>query len=237
MSRNILLLLLIFISCSQHAIAQTDYYYYKGQKIPLILNEDKVVVSIPKDCDKASERILSNVHAQNMINDEVFGIYVISRSDFEKLTSLDFWEEDSKSVILTSSYFTANNEELYSTPYLTVKLKKEDDKDLLLLYAERYGLEIVRQDSFMLLWYILHVNPETEKSPLECANELYESGDFAESVPDFAGSIDLDTAIRSVASAIPEVSSDLYDLQGRRLTDKPTKGIYIQNGRKYVVVK
>ena len=70
-------MLLIFISCSQHAIAQTDYYYYKGQKIPLILNENKVVVSIPKDCDKASERILSNVHAQNMINDEVFGIYVI----------------------------------------------------------------------------------------------------------------------------------------------------------------
>ena len=32
-------------------------------------------------------------------------------------------------------------------------------------------------------------------------------------------------------------SSHLYDLQGRRLTDKPTKGIYIQNGRKYVVVK
>ena len=170
-----------------------------------------------------------------MINDEVFGIYVISRSDFEKLTSLDFWEEDSKSVILTSSYFTANNEELYSTPYLTVKLKKEDDKDLLLLYAERYGLKIVRQDSFMPLWYILHVNLETEKSPLECANELYESGDFAESVPDFAGSIVLDTAIRNVASAIPEVSSDLYDLQGRRLNAQPTKGIYIRNGKKVVV--
>ena len=87
----------------------------------------------------------------------------------------------------------------------------------------------------MLLWYILHVNPETEKSPLECANELYESGDFAESVPDFAGSIVLDTAIRNVASAIPEVSSDLYDLQGRRLNAQPTKGIYIRNGKKVVV--
>ena len=233
--RRLLLMLLMCISCYIHAIAQTDYYYYKGQKIPLILNEDKVVVSIPKDCDKAIERILSSVRAQNMINDEVFGIYVITRSDFEKLTSLDFWEEDSKSVILTSSYFTANNEELYSTPYLTVKLKKEDDKDVLVLYAEQYGLEIVRQDSFMPLWYILHVNLETEKSPLECANELYESGDFAESVPDFAGSIVLDTAIRNVASAIPEVSSDLYDLQGRRLNAQPTKGIYIRNGKKVVV--
>ena len=27
----------------------------------------------------------------------------------------------------------------------------------------------------------------------------------------------------------------IYDLQGRRLTDKPTKGIYIQNGKKVVI--
>ena len=32
-------------------------------------------------------------------------------------------------------------------------------------------------------------------------------------------------------------SSAVYDLQGRRLNDKPMKGIYIQNGKKHVVVK
>ena len=82
---------------------------------------------------------------------------------------------------------------------------------------------------------ILHINPESEKSPLECANEIYESGDFAESLPDFAGSIVRDTSIRNITSASPEVSSDLFDLLGRRLTGKPTKGIYIQNGKKVVV--
>ena len=55
MSRKILLIL--FISCSIHAIAQTDYYYYQGNKIPLTLNEKKVVVSIPKDRDKTCESI------------------------------------------------------------------------------------------------------------------------------------------------------------------------------------
>ena len=30
-------------------------------------------------------------------------------------------------------------------------------------------------------------------------------------------------------------SSAFYDLQGRRLTDKPTKGVYIQNGKKVVI--
>ena len=234
-----LLLLLLFFTCSLHTIGQTDYYYSSGKKFPLTLNENKVVVSIPKECGEIIERFHANVQTLCMIKDETFDTHVILRSEYEKLTSLDFWTEDSKSVILTSCYYTdtEGDEEVFATPYLDLRLKKEEDIDLLNSYAEQYKLTIVKNMPYMPLWYILHINPESEKSPLECANEIYESGDFAESVPDFAGSIVLDTAIRNVASAIPEVSSDLYDLQGRRLTDKPTKGIYIQNGRKYVVVK
>jgi len=238
MSKNILVLLL-FISCSIHAIGQTDYYYSSGKKFPLSLNENKVVVCIPKKCGEIIERFHANVQTLCMIKDETFDIHAILRSEYEKFTSLDSWSEDSKSVILTSCYYadTEGNKEVFATPYLNVRLKKEEDIDLLNSYVKQYKLTVVKKMPSMPLWYILHINPESEKSPLECANELYESGNFAESVPDLAGSIDLDTAIRSVASAIPEVSSDLYDLQGRRLTDKPTKGIYIQNGRKYVVVK
>ena len=36
----------------------------------------------------------------------------------------------------------------------------------------------------MPLWYFLHVTPESEKSPLQIANELHESGDFETSEPD-----------------------------------------------------
>ncbi len=35
MNRKYLFLLLVFISCSIHAMAQTDFYYYRGKKIPL----------------------------------------------------------------------------------------------------------------------------------------------------------------------------------------------------------
>ena len=45
-----LLLLLLFFTCSLHTIGQTDYYYSSGKKFPLTLNENKVVVSIPKEC-------------------------------------------------------------------------------------------------------------------------------------------------------------------------------------------
>ena len=40
--------------------------------------------------------------------------------------------------------------------------------------------------------------------------------------------------VTNIAGAV-DVSSGLCDLQGRKLHGKPTKGIYIQNGKKYVV--
>ena len=166
---------------------QTDYYYYKGNKIPLILNENKVVVSVSKEYFETSERIHSNVQILSTITDEAFDIYIISRSDFEKLTSLDSWEEDSKAVLLTSGYITEEAKEVYSTPYLNVELKKEQDIDVLTSYAEAYGLKIVSQASSLLpLWYIVAITPECKMGSVECANKLWESGKFAASAPDFA---------------------------------------------------
>ena len=159
---------------------QTAYYYYNGNKIPLTLNEKKVIVSIPKDCDGTRQRISAYVQILSTVKDKDFDIFVIPRSDFEKLASQDFWEEDAKSVVLTSCYFTANKEEIYETPYLDVRLKKEEDVKLLDSYAEKYKLRNHGSFSqYLPLWYILNVTPESDKSPLQCANELYESGDFA----------------------------------------------------------
>ena len=164
---------------------ETAYYYYNGKKIPLTLNEDRVVVSIPKDCDGISKRIRANVPVLSTIKDEVFDCYIISRSDFEYLTTKDFWEEDAKSVVLTSSYYTEENKEVFETPYLNVELKKEEDAYLLDSYTEKYRLRNLGSFSqYLPKWYVLYVTPESDKSPLQCANELYESGDFAASVPD-----------------------------------------------------
>ena len=127
MSRKQLLIMLFFITCSIQTMAQTYYYYYKGNKIPLTLNENKVVVSIPKNCGDVIERFHANVQTWNKIKCESFDSNIILRSEYEKLASLDFWAEDSQSVILTSSYFTENGDEVFATPYLTVRLKKEED--------------------------------------------------------------------------------------------------------------
>lgn len=184
MNRKYLLMILLIILCSVHTIAQSDYYYYKDKKIPLIANEDKVCVSIPKCNKNTIEKILANVQFLNKIEDETFDIFIISRSDYEKLTSLDFWKEDSKSVLLTQSYSTENGHEVFASPYLNIRLKKEEDIATLTSYAGKYGLKIIKQDSLMPLWYILAITQDSDINTVECANKLWESGQFAASVPD-----------------------------------------------------
>ena len=213
-------------------MTQTDYfYYYKGNKIPLTLNENKVVVSIPKDCGDITERVLASTWTLDKISDEYFDIFLILKSDFNKLTMLDFWAEDAKSVILSSSYYTENKEEICATPYLNVRLKKEEDIDLLTSYAEQYKLNIVKNSPLMPLWYILNITPDSEKNTLECANALYESGDFAESVPDFAYDVKIEEPYRpfveegkvwkvgDVTSGNPVQHVDYYYFEGDTIID------------------
>ena len=238
MSSKKVLMLFLLISCSLHAIAQTDYYYYNGNKMPLTLDEGKVCVSISKDSEIIHERILANVQVVSKITDETFDIFVITRPDFEKLTSQESWKEDAKSVILTSCYFTEDNKGVYSTPYLNVKLKKEQDTELLASYANKYKLRIVGDGPFsprLPLWYVLVLTPESNLNSLDCANRIYESGDFAESTPDFASINSLiNTTVRNQTSETSEESS-IYDMQGRKTQQELKKGIDIQNGRKYIV--
>ena len=213
-------------------MTQTDYfYYYKGNKIPLTLNENKVVVSIPKDCGDITERVLASTRTLDKISDEYFDIFLILKSDFNKVTMLDFWAEDAKSVILSSSYYTENKEEICATPYLNVRLKKEEDIDLLTSYAEQYKLNIVKNSPLMPLWYILNITPESEMNTLECANALYESGDFAESVPDFAYDVKIEEPYRpfveegkvwkvgDVTSGNPVQHVDYYYFEGDTIID------------------
>ena len=167
-------------------IVQKDYfYYYNGNKMPLTLNENNYCLHVLKECDEVRERVLANVRVLGTIGgDNVFEGYIVTRADYKKLTSQGFWKEDKKSVVVTATYFE-EGKLIVSSPYLNVKLKKQEDEALLTPYAEKYKLKIVGSDSqWMPLWYILYVTPETEKSPLECANIIYESGEFEYSQAD-----------------------------------------------------
>lgn len=177
-------MLLLLISCSISVIAQTSFYYYKGIRIPLTINDNKVCISIPKNRDDISKEIQKNFKELDRITDTDFDIFTIQQSDYKRLSASNSRKKESMPILFSPCYRTTDGTEVYLSPYLNVRLNKEQDINLLSSYAERYGLRIVKRVPYMPLWYILSVSSETGKNALEVANALWESGLFAASVPD-----------------------------------------------------
>ena len=69
---------------------------------------------------------------------------------------------------------------------MSITRKKEEDIDLLTPYLEKYRIKIAWQSPWTPLAVDLSLTPDSKKGPLEIANEMFESGDFASSIPDFA---------------------------------------------------
>ena len=185
--KKLILIISLLFSFSMGIIAQTSYYYYKGNRIPLTVNNDKVCVSISKNQrDVVSKEVLRGINVLDTIRDEDFDISIIKKSDLNNLSASNSWKKEAKPILLSPGYRTKEGKEVFLTPYLNVRLKREQDIDLLSSYAEKYGLRIVKKDFFLPLWYILSISSVTGKNSLDIANALWESGDFAASVPDLS---------------------------------------------------
>lgn len=182
MSNKCILIILLLISCSIGIFAQTSFYYYKGERIPLIANNQKVCVSIPKDKEEICNK-LKNIDVLDKILGTDFHTFVIRQSDLKKISTSNSWKEDAKSVLLSSCYKTKDSIEVFLTPHLYVRLKKYQDINLLLSYAKKYRLKVVKKNLYMPLWYVLSVTIDTGKNVLDVANEIWESGKFAASEP------------------------------------------------------
>lgn len=231
--------MLLFSVCFNFAIAQTEFFYYSGEQIPLSINNNKVCLSIPKTEQVIRDRIHAQVTIEKSIKDDKYDIFIVQQSDYNALTNSNSWEEDKKSILSTNCYTTPEQEIVYSTPYINVKLKTEHDLDLLQSYSESCGLEIITSVPLMPLWYILSVTSNTKKTPLECANYLWETGLFEESTPDFVNDdiehSELPSSIKSLTNGHNDLQnkSDIYDLSGRKHKTISKDGIYIIDGRKF----
>ncbi len=183
--KNIIYIFFLFLLCADATHAQSSYYY-KGKKTPLIDHNNKVCVSIPKDKSDKSDDILKNVKVIDRIDDPNYDIFIIPKSDQRRLfasisSSLNL---ETYQILFSPCFNTLDGSEVFSTPYLNVRLKKEQDINLLFEYAERYSLKIVKRDSLMPMWFILSVTPGTGKNAVDLANMLWDSGLFSASVPD-----------------------------------------------------
>lgn len=183
-NKKYVLVILLLMSCSMCMIAQTTYYYYKGMKMPLVEDDNKVCVNIPKTKKEVSKEFLKDINVEKKIKDTDFDIFVVRKTEIENLFASKSWKKETMSVLQSSCYRTKEGVEAFLTPYLNIRLKKEQDIAILESFAERYRLRIVRNDLLMPLWYVLSISSETGMNALDVANLLWESGAFAASVPD-----------------------------------------------------
>ncbi len=178
------------------AFSQSSYYYYKGIKIPINEDRHRVTVITPKGKSAKILRSVSTImESSKTLEDENFDISVLRLDNTTKFrqsygTILHSLKQDDATIVLPC-YTTETRDELTMTHYLNIKLKNIKDIDKLKSIANKYNLEIVEQNKFMPLWYILRITNKTVGTTLQVANRIYESGEVASALADFVSDNDL----------------------------------------------
>lgn len=174
------------------SIESSDYYWYRGEKIPVTKNAEKEYILI-RSIDEQS--ILGRSSGITILRQPQ--TVTISNKVHRKAKAAT---EDTKWAIIESRANNAPNPNiLYQTPSFTsesgeemflghlfyVKLKSPDDLAQLESLAGSEKVEIIGNNEFMPLWYTLSCSKESTGNALELANLFYETGIFSSCQPDF----------------------------------------------------
>ncbi len=193
MKKNLITLIVAIVGSQWFANAGNDYYYYRGEKIPVIEDTTKTAVVTLKSTESELQTYAMTTETPTAIKgDSNYRISFYESSLSSGVINRNSIISQSSSIFLPC-YKSENGVDLQMTNYLNVKLKQATDYATLLSLAERYSLEIVEQDMYMPLWYTLSITPQTECSTLEAANAIFETGLVAASSPDFSGGWKLNT--------------------------------------------
>lgn len=182
--------------CISNTFAQEYYYWANGKKYPIELYAEKQYV-LTKSASK-------EMAAQGL------GISALEISDFKKIVisktiksnpssigrnsselhwtfvnrSLEKEKINLSEIIYAAPSFMVNGKQVGLSQYFYVKLKQEEDTKLLENLAKENNVDIVGNDSFMPLWFILSCDKNSKGNALEMANLFYETGRFASAQPD-----------------------------------------------------
>lgn len=183
MKRYIFIIMVALCVCVT-TMAQNSFYYYRGTKLQLIENPQKLVIISKKNTSIGSYAGLALVNSINDTKNKICVYGTVSTTvNAKQLKSVA--QSASGNISVTSCYTNEYGKELIPTGYIHVKLLSENDRKILENTAKQYGLEIVEQNRFMPLWYSLRQSNATGMSPVEIANKIYETGLFQYSSPDF----------------------------------------------------
>lgn len=179
------------------------YYYYKGERIALTVDSTRLyVVSDGKLQAQSTARsaepqvamsVKSDIRSQvvplqkqrTAISDVYFSALDVPQgtttSQYEALVGKMKAEEEVFQVLPS---FTVGGNRVDVTNNFYVRLKSADDLPKLQQLAAQHGIEVVGNNEFLPLWYVLSCTSASSMNAIEAANHFHTSGMFESSSPE-----------------------------------------------------
>ena len=156
------------------------YYWYNNEKVYLPVADDTYFAIFPASVLNGMTVIssLSNIEFEDYQ-------YIISSYDGNNDETQYMWAKINAEIahayadeiVYIAPYLIGTSTELGITDRFYIKLKSENDYDLLTDFASDNGAEIVNEN-FLPLWYALVCTDSSTENALSLSNAAYESGLF-----------------------------------------------------------
>ena len=179
--KRISIIILCLLNLLSMAYCQ-DYYWYKGNKLPLKRGNQHYILYQEKGVKSYSSQI-TEVEETIYYQDKTLKAGIITQ-----LSDID----ETNILYRIPSYLTQDStKNLYITHRFCVKLKSSNDFTVLQDFVSQYDAEIEQEGDFPL-WYIVRCGLNSQYNALELANIFYESNLFAVCEPELIGIVNYD---------------------------------------------
>ena len=186
-----------------------NYYYYKGEKVFLDINTQRISISFEGENAinsfeslKSSSNEISEIiedHTRTIVNaidtkakqrKNVKTYYLedynkTSLSLKEYLNKIESLKKRRNTLMVSPTYKNKENTEFGLTNNFYVKLKNQNDLGLLYKKAKEFNIEVLGHNEYMPLWFTLSIQKPQNYNALNLANIFYETGLFESTEPAF----------------------------------------------------
>ena len=206
---KIIPILLLFFTVGVFGQQDSDYYYYKGEKINLKINRKKISISFSKESSIGALKAFNTIFTEsseiikdhtreslNVIDSEAnnrkeLNAFYIEMSSDNNLSITDYYNQIElyknfpNTIIVSPSYLTKEGVNIGLSNNFYVKLKSKNDVDILYNKAKELNVEVLGYNKYMPLWFTLSIKSPQKLNALNLSNIFYESGLFESTEPAF----------------------------------------------------
>lgn len=183
---------------------QLDYYWYQGEKVYLKRKVTKHYVLFDAEKESVVKNVVKKTGDNAFVSQEfrlssVKMLPEVATTKKLKWCIVNNGNAYIKDLVKTSDieYYAPfyetieNGKEIGISHLFYVKLKKKEDKDLLVELATKLRVDILGYNEYMPQWYTLSCNVNSVGNSLQMSNAFYESGLFECAEPSFMFNMEL----------------------------------------------